>query len=247
MSTAQVASSSRSPAGFSNTGSKTMASFGSEQGSMDSAFSSLSNLFAAIANCLLINEVRDVHDENIALSESYYQVALQDFQFWTANYRPRMLSIAQSVVDPLQNPVIPVDYAGTVGASISKAHRQADQAWFATRRITPRYNVGSMKWADVKNLEQRHTAAVGYGTFGYRYEQVRAELFDERRIARIIEVMNIGIDGGAIASAGLASAVQAVQEQNVDALNAKKSLVSAAVGIVGAVAKAATKAFVGGG
>lgn len=232
MSTAATASSSRAPTGFGNTGSQTMAQYGSDL-SVESSFSALSNLFAALSACALAELVKDAHDENIAIATSYYNVALMDFQFWTANYRPRMLEIAESVIDPLRNPVILKDYPGSIGSSMAKAHRQADQAWFAARRKTPKYNVGAMKWADVKNLEARHAGATGLGTFAQRYEDVRAELFDERRFARIIEVMNIGVDGASIASAGLASAVQAVQEQNIDKLNAKKSFVSGALGAVG--------------
>jgi len=240
-----TASSSRNATGFGNTGSQTNATYqGSE---VASSFSPLINLFAVISNCLLVNEVERVHDQNIAIAESYYETALADYQFWNQEYRPRMLDIAQSVIDPLRNPVILADYPGTVGSSSSRAHKDADLAWFASRRITSKYNVGAMKWADVKNLEMRHNGAVSLATFGQRYEDVRAEMFDERRIARIIEIMNIGIDAGGIASAGLASAVSAVAEQNMDKVNSKRALVSSTIGAIGAGVDKIGKLFMGGG
>ena len=147
---------------------------------------------------------------------------------------------------PVRNPVIPIDYAGSVGVSQSRAHKNGDLAWFISRRITNKYNVGAMKWADVKNLELRHNGAVSMATFGQRYEDVRAEMYDERRIARIIEIMNIGIDAGAIASAGLASAVAAVAEQNIDKSNAKRALVSSVIGAVGFGVKKIAEKMMGG-
>lgn len=144
--------------------------------------------------------------ESIDLARDYYNTNKQDFDFFRTVHQPAIANSVSEAMSPVTNPIYHHDYYASAPAGMAKS-AILDQQWFEVRRRTHKHAIGLQRRVDYQYATQRMHGVVAGWNIGRRYEMTYADLHNNRRFDRIMEVGNIGIGVGNIVAQGLSSAV----------------------------------------
>ena len=147
----------------------------------------------------------------IDLGQNYYNINLQDYNFFANRHEPQMAETAREAFSQTLNPTYNTDfYASLPGGIASTAVN--DRQWFEARRRMSKYNIGAQRRLDYDMAVVRTHAILSGWNMGTRYELSWADQHTLRAYDRMLSTANIGIGVGAIARQGLASAVGEVSQ-----------------------------------
>lgn len=144
--------------------------------------------------------------EAIDLAKDYYNTNKKDFDFFVTTHQPAITASVAEAMSPVTNPVYAHDYYASAPAGMAKS-AILDKQWFEARRRTHRYAIGLGRRIDYDFAIQRLHGVVAGWNIGRRYEMTYADLHNNRRFDKKVEVANIGIGVGNIVAQGLSSAV----------------------------------------
>lgn len=163
-------------------------------------------------------------NENYLIAKNYFDINVQDFDFFTSTYEPTMLSaLTEAMGRPAYDSgyYLPqygkLDYNASTGRAASIGARKLDRQWYATRRRMQRYHVGAGRWMDYKFAVERVQESLNGWNLGFRYEDHRNEIYNEQRHAHRTNILNLGIGVGNAARAGLATSVSALSDARATA------------------------------
>lgn len=155
--------------------------------------------------------------ENYNTAENYYDINVQDFNFFVNTYEgPMANSLAESMNRPLYESAFlypqygKYDILSNVGRGASIAARNLDKQWYATRRRVAKYQTGLGRWVDYKFAMGKLQETLSGFNLGFRYEDSRKDAYNEQRHAHRTNILNLGIGVGNAARAGLATSVAAL-------------------------------------
>lgn len=144
----------------------------------------------------------------IDLGRDYHSLFRRDHRFWSDNYRSREIALRNAAL-ALRAPVenrdtnhIPVDFAGSFFLPAVAAVKASFEV---TRRLDP-VQVG-LKAFVIAEARLARIKAIGAGVYSANAAATQRRLSDDStNYARRASVLNIGIEAGNIARAGMAQA-----------------------------------------
>lgn len=144
--------------------------------------------------------------ESIDLARDYYNTNKRDFDYFTSTHQPAIAASVTEAMSPTTNPRYNHDYYASAPAGMAKS-AILDKQWFEARRRVHKHAVGLGRRIDYAFAIQRMHGVVAGWNVGRRYEMTYADLHNNQRFDKMVEVANIGIGVGNIVAQGLSSSV----------------------------------------
>jgi hypothetical protein len=146
-----------------------------------------------------VAELRVIREQRRTI-ETYYDVAKRDFDFWKANYRLKETDLRDEVFSVL--PFIPnyKENSGLEAFDLPKVLKQERELL----DNTPQWQTGFRFKVTLESSKRQMLTRAAGRMLAYRFNYAYAERENIKRIARRQAVVNMGIQAGNIANAGLA-------------------------------------------